>query len=152
MIHSIILQFGCPKKFKTDNGSNFIIGGETIKVICKRWLNICKIETSMEAPSIDGLVERMNRSVKASLSIYCKNNSETWDLFLPFITFAINTSKLASMEYSPFQAMFGRTNVVLPALNNMPGLKFKTYSTEQRWYAYLSHYIPILHQNTKQNI
>ncbi|CEP08747.1 hypothetical protein, partial, partial [Parasitella parasitica] len=147
LVYEIVLKFGTPKEFLTDNGSNFI--SETINVVCLR-LGISKIQTSVEAPSTDGLVERMNRTIKSSLSIYCQDNPAAWDVYLPFVTFALNTSRQATSEVSPFEAMFGR-KPNLPALHDFPHVTFKTYSAQQ-WSSYLAHYIPLLHRDIKQTI
>ncbi|OBZ80980.1 hypothetical protein A0J61_10970 [Choanephora cucurbitarum] len=98
-------------------------------IICAR-LGIKRTLTSVEHPQTDGLVDRMNRTLK-------------------FITFAYNTAKHASTGVSPFQVMFGR----LPILLNEEGLvipEFKTYETET-WVTYLNRYIPLLHGNVLQN-
>ncbi|KAG1060573.1 hypothetical protein G6F65_015066 [Rhizopus arrhizus] len=61
LIYAIILVNGTPQKFITDNGTNFI--SEAMKLVCQR-LGINKVESSVEHPQTDGLVERMNRTVK----------------------------------------------------------------------------------------
>lgn len=110
----------------TDNGTNLV--SEAMQAACSR-LGIKKVQTSVEHPQSDGLVERMNRTMKTALSIYCEGHPHLWDQYLPFITFSINTSKQKSTGYSPFEAMFGR-KARLPAIDvfiiNAP----KTYSTE----------------------
>jgi hypothetical protein len=126
LLYSIILVHGNVSKFLTDNGTNFI--GEAMQLICKR-LGIKKIQTSVEHPQTDGLVERMNRTIKSALAIYCEKNPQDWDRYLPFVTFAINTSKQASTGYTPFEAMYGR-QVKLPTLQELPNVEIKTHTTE----------------------
>lgn len=147
LIFSLMLIFGCPQKFITDNGTNFI--SEAMKVVCQR-LGIRKVETSVEHPQSDGLVERMNRTIKTGLGLYCEKNPTDWDIYLPFVTFAINTSKQKSTGYSPFQIMFGR-KAVLPKLNEISSLVTTSYTTEA-WINYLNQYIPVLHAEIHQNI
>lgn len=147
LLYSIILVHGNVTKFLTDNGANFI--AEAIQVICKR-LGIKKLQTSVEHPQSDGLVERMNRTIRAALAIYCEKSPEDWDIYLPFVTFAINTSKQASTGYTPFEALYGR-KAKLPSLQELPNVKWKTYTTES-WLAHLNHYIPILQNNIHSNI
>lgn len=147
LLYSVILVFGHVSKFLTDNGTNFI--AEALQMICKR-LGIKKIQTSVEHPQTDGLVERMNRTIKSALAIYCEENSKDWDVYLPFVTFAINTSKQASTGETPFKPMFGR-KAQLPSLQEIADLKITTYTTKA-WLAHLNHYIPILHNNIRANI
>lgn len=148
MICSIILVFDCPSKFITDNGKNFV--SEAMKVICQR-MGINKRETSVEHPQSDGLVERMNRTMKSALSIYCQEDPATWDDYLPFVTFGINTSKQVSTGYSPYEIMFGR-KAILPALAELPSVQqYNNYDTTT-WMAYLNHYIPVLLNDVKKNI
>lgn len=147
LLYSVILVFGHVSKFLTDNGTNFI--AEALQMICKR-LGIKKIQTSVEHPQTDGLVERMNRTIKSALAIYCEENSTDWDIYLPFVTFAINTSKQASTGETPFKAMFGR-KAHLPSLQEIADLKITTYTTKA-WLDHLNHYIPILHNDIRANI
>lgn len=37
-------------------------------------------------------VERHNKTIKIALSQYSKDDHRDWDIYLPFVTFAINTS------------------------------------------------------------
>lgn len=146
-IYSVILIFGKPKVWITDNGTNFV--SEALKVVCQR-LGIAKIQTSVEHPQSDGLIERMIRTLKASLSLYCQDKPQAWVSYLPFITFSINTSVQKSTGFTPFEAMFGR-KPVLPALDSFPSVGGLTYQAEE-WIAYLNHYIPIIHDDIKINI
>lgn len=147
LIYSVILIFGKPATWITDNGKNFI--SEAMKTVCER-LGINKVETSVEHPQSDGLIERMNRTIKTALSLYCENQPAAWDNYLPFITFSINTSVQKSTGFTPFQAMFGR-QAILPSLSDLPNISQRGYQAEE-WIAYLNHYLPILHKDIKLNI
>lgn len=70
LLYSIVLIFGTPKKWIADNGKNFI--SSAMYLVSER-LGIKKVETSVEHPESDGLVERMNRSLKTSLANYVEN-------------------------------------------------------------------------------
>lgn len=147
LIFSVILIFGKPNQWITDNGKKFI--SQAMKVVCER-MGIKKLDTSMEHPQSDGLIERMNRTIKSALSLYCENNPQAWDLYLPFVTFSINTSVQKSTGFTPFQAMFGR-QAVLPALADFPRVDKMSYKAEE-WIAYLNHYLPIIHEEIQVNI
>lgn len=147
LLYSIILIHGHVERFLTDNGKNFI--AEAIMVICNR-LGIRKVNTSVEHPQSDGLVERMNRTIKKALSIYCEKDPANWDAYLPFVTFAINTSKQDSTGYSPYEAMYGR-QAKLPSLQEITTFRLQSH-TAKTWMAYLNHYIPLLHVDIRANI
>lgn len=73
LIFSVILIFGKPERWITDNGTNFI--SEAMLVVCER-LGIKKVNTSVEYPQSDGLIERQNRTIKSALSLYCQDQPE----------------------------------------------------------------------------
>ncbi|OBZ81348.1 hypothetical protein A0J61_10603 [Choanephora cucurbitarum] len=147
MLYSKVLTFGAPKRFITDNGKNFI--SEAMMVVCKR-LGIKKVNTSVEHPQSDGMVERMNRTIKAALSIYCEKKPEQWDAYLPFVTFGIHTTKLATTGKTPYEVMFGRKST-LPSVHELSDWNPTNHTTKQ-WIQYLNHYIPILYMDVKANI
>ncbi|KAG0756043.1 hypothetical protein G6F18_011447 [Rhizopus arrhizus] len=147
LLYSIVLVYGTPRKWITDNGKNFI--SEAMKTVCSR-LGIKKVETSVEHPQSDGLVERMNRTVKTALATYVETMPDQWDNYLPFVTFAINTSKQASTGVSPFEAMFGR-KAKLPTINDMTIPTIQSHNTKT-WITYLNHYLPLLQNKIKQNL
>lgn len=144
----MVFNFGTPRRFLTDNGANFV--SEAVGVVCQR-LGIAKIQTSVEHPQTDGLVEQMNRTIKTSLSVYCQNHQPAvWDEYLPFITFAINTSKQKSSNHSTFETMY-RRQAVIPPLEDLLNVKTNTF-TSKSGISYLNHFLPLLHQDLKQNI
>ena len=98
----------------------------------------------------DGLVEKMNSTIKTALLMYVERYLEHWDDYLPFVTFGINTQKQSSTGYSPFEAMFGR-KAILPPLANIQPPKMKTHNSES-WVAYLNYYIPLIREKVKNNI
>ncbi|KAG1085175.1 hypothetical protein G6F42_021498 [Rhizopus arrhizus] len=74
-------------------------------MVCSR-LGISRSLTSVEHPQWDGLVERMNRTLKTSLSIVVGNDLKSWAQHLPFVVFAYNTARQASTRFSPSEVMF----------------------------------------------
>ncbi|KAG1046854.1 hypothetical protein G6F43_010677 [Rhizopus delemar] len=146
LLFEVVLKIGLPERLITDNGANFI--SDAMKSVCQR-LGIKRSLTSVESPQTDGLVERMNRTLKVSLAMVVNNEPQIWDEYLQFVTFAYNTAKQASSGYSPFNVLYGR-EVILP-LNNELRINPKTYETEP-WVNYLNKYIPILHGKAITNI
>lgn len=66
LLYEIVLKMQVPERLITNNGSNFI--SQAMNQVCNR-LNIKRSLTSVEAPQTNGLVERMNRTIKTSLAI-----------------------------------------------------------------------------------
>lgn len=136
-----------PLRIISDNGTNFI--SEAMKTVCTR-LGIKRSMTSVEHPQTDGLVERMNRTLKVSLATMLHKDPTTWDEYIQFVTFAYNTAKKATTGFSPFQVLYGR-DPVIPNEENLVIHNPKTYETEE-WAAYLNKYIPLLHGKVVKNI
>ncbi|KAG2219770.1 hypothetical protein INT45_008601 [Circinella minor] len=147
MLFQLILIFNQPKRLITDNATNFI--SEAMRAICER-LGIARTTTSVERPQVDGLVEKMNSTIKTALAPYTAQFPKQWDAFLPFITFGINTAQQASSGFSPFELMFGRI-ATLPTTARMEPPPISNHNT-QPWIAYLNHYLPIIHEQAKKNI
>lgn len=147
LLFEVFLKFGIVRRLITDNGSNFV--SDALKTVCKR-LNIARSLTSIEHPQTDGLVERYNRTLKEGLAIYVEEDPLTWDEYLPFVTFAYNTSKHASTGYSPFKLMYGR-DADIPLATEIKDLQPKTYESEQ-WLTYLNTHLPALHSDAINKI
>ncbi|KZS03449.1 Uncharacterized protein APZ42_033820 [Daphnia magna] len=64
--------------------------------------------TSSYHPQANGLVERMNNTLAAMLSMYASADHKDWDETLPYVCFAYNTVRQESIGYSPFFLLYGR--------------------------------------------
>ncbi|KAJ8652099.1 hypothetical protein O0I10_012288 [Lichtheimia ornata] len=107
-------------------------------------------QTSVEHPQGDGLVERMNRTVKTALATQIEQDPKNWDAYLPMITFSINTAVQASIGVSPFEAMFGR-KPTLPATAELTPSTTEGYNTKE-WIHYLNSHLPLIHGNIKKKL
>ena len=58
-------------------------------------------------PQTDGQTERANRTVEEMLRMFVSPYHDDWDLFLPLVEFAYNSSKHASSHHSPFELNYG---------------------------------------------
>ncbi|KII68883.1 Pol polyprotein [Thelohanellus kitauei] len=103
-IDEFALKFGIPLTVHTDMGTQFT--SELFKCITKK-LGICKTNTTPYHPQSDGMVERLNRTLKCSISKLVKENDE-WDKVLQIATFSYNVSKHESTGLSPFEIMYKR--------------------------------------------
>lgn len=59
-------------------------------------------------PQTNGLDERTNQTIKASIGKTIRGQQERWEDNLREIVYAHNTCVQASTRYSPFRLMFGR--------------------------------------------
>ncbi|KAG1135296.1 hypothetical protein G6F37_012881 [Rhizopus arrhizus] len=113
-------------------------------------LGIQRSLTSVEHPQTDGLVERINRTIKTSLAICADQDTLEWDQHLPFVTFAYNTATQTSTGFSPFEALYGR-KAKIPTIPDIELKQRKPYETEQ-WAAYLNNRLTLLHGRVLKNI
>ena len=101
-----ILKHGVMKCLVTDRGSNF-----TSKII-NNLLEIMKsrhILTSSYHPQSNGITERVNRPLKAIMTMYVSHMQFEWDTYLQSALFAINSSVHEATGYSPYFLMHGQT-------------------------------------------
>ena len=74
--------------------------------ICKL-LEINKSQTTPLHPSSDGLVERMNRTVKSMLSNFVLADQKDWDTHIDYIVMAYKTTPQESTGVSPHRLVYG---------------------------------------------
>ena len=100
-----IKRYGCPGSIHSDQGKQF----ESIifQEMC-RLFQMDKTRTTPYHPQSDGMVERMNRTIKDMLSKYVKTNQTDWDRFLDGIVLAYNTTPHETTQISPYRLVFGK--------------------------------------------
>ena len=101
----IITRHGCPNEIVTDRGTNFL--SKMMKEIY-HMMDIKKLNTSSYHPQTDGMTERLNASLLASLSYYTDKHQTNWDEHLDAILFGIRTTVSAATNTSPFFMLYGR--------------------------------------------
>ena len=80
IIDEWILKFGTPDVIHTDQGSNF--NSEIMHNFCRTFM-IEKTRTTPYHPQGNGQVERFNRVIADTLSKYCAEKPQEWDVYLP---------------------------------------------------------------------
>ena len=100
-----IKRYGCPGVIHSDQGAQF--ESELFQGLC-RLFQIDKTRTTPYQPRSDGLVERLNRTIKDMLSKYLSANQTNWDRFIDGLVLAYNTTPHESTNISPYRMMFGR--------------------------------------------
>src|ERR1700677_2605840 len=69
--------------------------------------NIQHIRTTAYHPQGNRLTERMNQTIKNTISKMSKTYID-WDFWLPSALFAIRCSQQKTMTFSPFELVYGR--------------------------------------------
>lgn len=64
-------------------------------------------------PQANGCVERFNRTLVSMMKMYCQDNQNNWDEYLPQLLMAYRSSKHASTKVTPNKMMLGR-EITLP--------------------------------------
>jgi hypothetical protein len=90
-------------------------------------LGIKQLLTTAYHPETDGQTERVNRVLQDCLRHYVSPTQDDWDAHLPYIEFAINTSKHASTLETPFFLNYGHhprvpLDLHLPQAASSPGV------------------------------
>ncbi|KAI8436675.1 hypothetical protein MSG28_010163 [Choristoneura fumiferana] len=104
LLDEIILRYGTPRRFLSDNGSQFVSSVMQQLTYC---LGIKHGFTPVYHPETNPC-ERKNRDMKTQLAILVGDNHLTWAEKLPSIRFAMNTAKSCSTGYTPAYLTFGR--------------------------------------------
>ena len=105
LIQHVVLPFGVMDTIISDNGAEFT--SEIFKNVIKDQ----KIEhrtVAIYKPSINGLVERVNKSIVSILISLVKDNPKTWTDMLPAAVAAYNGSYSATLNETPQFLMFLR--------------------------------------------
>ena len=101
-----ISLFGPPKELLSDQGKEFL------NRMMENMVKVVGIEhriTSAYHPRTNGLTERFNQTLVASLMKHAEQNPANWNKWLPFILLAYRTRVQKSTKFTPLELMFGRT-------------------------------------------
>jgi transposase InsO family protein len=86
-------------------------GGEFLNNLCDHvsaLLQIRRVCTTPHNPRSNGSVETFNHTLKDMLSNYVTAFQDDWDIHLPTIAFAYNTTVCTQTGFTPFKMIFGR--------------------------------------------
>jgi hypothetical protein len=105
IVDRICCRHGAPGTIITDRGTEFT--NDLLKQI-SILLSINRISTTGGNPRSNGLAENHNIILKDMLSAYANQHQNDWDLALPHVAYAYNTTVCASTGYTPFFMVYGR--------------------------------------------
>jgi transposase InsO family protein len=86
---------------------------DVFKRICKLF-KIEKLCTTAYHPESNGALERTHKTLVNYLRCFCNAKTNDWDEWLPFASFAYNTTPHSVTKYTPYEELFGK-------IANMPG-------------------------------
>lgn len=107
--NDVFMKHGIPQTVISDNGTQFT--GHEIQALFHKY-SVPQVHLGPRyCPQVNP-VERQNRTIVTAISSLIKDDHREWDLHLPHIEFAINTSVSEATGFSPFLLMHGREAIV----------------------------------------
>lgn len=104
-LERVVLRHGAPLSLITDRGRHFV--ADMIEELF-RLTATNHHRTTAYHPQTNGLCERFNRTLSHMISMYVSADHRDWDRFLPYATFAYNTSVHDTTKFTPFFLLHGR--------------------------------------------
>jgi transposase InsO family protein len=103
----VFCKHGIPRRIISDRGPAFKNG--LVELLAKK-AGFFWNYTSAYNPRSNGKVERVNRTLKATLRSFCKQDQLSWDQYVPSFAFACNNSPTFSMNsgITPHEFIFGQ--------------------------------------------
>lgn len=105
LVNNFILRYGIPKEIATDKGKEFL--SNTFQEVCKL-LEIKQLNSTAYHHQSIGALEVSHKHLNAFLRIQTDNHPEMWSKWLPFWSFAYNTSVHSETKFTPFELVFGK--------------------------------------------
>ena len=101
---NIFSTYGVPQLLVHDNGGNFTAKFTSLVM---KTMGIHQIKTAPYHPEANGLIERLNGTIKKALKKAGAENT-SWDKLIPLVLYAIRITRHSTTGHSPYQLMFGR--------------------------------------------
>ena len=100
----VLPMFGVPECLLSDRGTNLL--ANVMKDVCDL-LGIKKLNTTAYHPQCNGMVERLNRTLKAMLRKHAVKFGPQWDQYLPGVLWAYRNTPHDATREKPSFLMFG---------------------------------------------
>ena len=128
----MICRHGVPKELLSDRGSNLLSG--LMQDVC-RLTGMKRVNSTASHPQTDGLVENMNKTLRAMLAKHGRQFGPNWDLHLQQLLFAYRSKPHESTCESPFFLLYGHdarlpTESTLETLPSLYREDTETYGEE----------------------
>ena len=105
LIDHIVCRHGAPAELLSDRGANLL---PSLLVDLCRLLVMRKVNTTASNPQTDGLVENVNRTIRAMIAKHAHKSGNDWDKYLQQLLFAYRVKPHDSSGESPFFLLYGR--------------------------------------------
>ena len=105
LVERIMCRHGAPQTLLSDRGRPFM---SSLAKEVYRLLRVKKVSTAAYRPQTNGMPERFNRTLASMLSMYVNSKHNDWDVYLPYVTFAYNTTVHNGTKETPFFLLYGR--------------------------------------------
>jgi hypothetical protein len=151
LIKHVICRHGAPRTLLSDQGSSFV---SHLAAAVYHRLGVMKIQASTYHPQTNGLVERFNRTMKEMLQKYVDTRHTDWDVYVPYVIFAYNTSAHKALDgVTPFQMLYGRKPTLPVDAMLLPAeTQGVLTGEEQTYYADLQHGLQLLHSHGRYSL
>lgn len=149
-VNEFICRFGTPLQIHTDQGRNF--ESRIFKEMCELF-RIHKTRTTSFRPQANGTVERFNRTLANMLAVYCHNNQQSWDKYLPQVMMAYRATIHSTTKVTPNRMVFGH-NIVMPsqAIIGRPQSNDNTEIGSERYISNLQETLVVVHDFARKNL
>ena len=104
LVQEVVPFFGVPENLLSDRGANLL--SHLMMDICKL-LGIHKLNTTAYHPQCNGMVERLNRTLKTALRKHAARFGVQWDKYLPGVLWAYRNTLHESTGEKPSFLLFG---------------------------------------------
>jgi hypothetical protein len=105
-VNTIFANHGLPMEIISDRDPRFT---STFWEHVTAMLGIQRCMSTAFHPRSDGQTERANRTLEESLRSYVSGDQADWDVHLPLVEFAVNSSYHAAIGTTPFLMEYGQT-------------------------------------------
>jgi hypothetical protein len=105
IIHHVILRHGWFDVMRSDRGKPFV---SILAANIYKQLGIKQVTTTAWHPQSNGIVERMNGTLKRTLKLWVNGMQNDWDIYLPYAMFAYHTTFHSTIKETPFYMVYGR--------------------------------------------
>ncbi len=105
LVDNIVCRHGVPAQLLSDRGANLL--SELIQDVCLL-LGVKKVNTTAYHPQTDGLVENVNRTLRAMMAKHAHTFGPEWDMHLQQLLFAYRVKPHESAKEAPFFLLYGR--------------------------------------------
>jgi transposase InsO family protein len=105
LILDYVCDFGTPATFYMDNGSEYYA---EVEELVPKLLGSHIHRIAPYNPQANSKVERWHRTLKSMLKAFVNARHTNWDILLPLLQFAVNTSINDVTKYTPYYIYFGR--------------------------------------------